>query len=416
MELAIGAAASRAGAVFIAYMHDLTARLDMERTREELERQLREAQKMAAIGQLTSVIGCIGLALDHDATEPDLRRHLERARRSGDRARESIQQMLSYARGARGEPQAVDIDELVEEVVSLLDATLPSTIQGDLELDRALPAVLVDPMQAAQALMNLCINARDAMGGHGMLTRLGTLLAATDLRCTSCNQVIAGPHVQLAVVDTGGGIPPQLLERIFEPFFSTKATGKGSGMGLATTHGILHQHGGHIVVDSTPGKGTCFSLLLPPLARDAMRRVGQSPALPEPAAWRLCGRMLMVDDNPAVVELMQDLLSCWGLQVAAWRESEAAFTDDPVDFDLALLDQTMPRLTGIGLAARLLRVRPDMPVVIHTGHSDSINEDSARAAGVRALLRKPIDGARLRAVLTTALGASGIATGNTRKD
>ncbi len=179
-------------------------------------------------------------------------------------------------------------------------------------------------------------------------------------------------------------------------------------MGLATTHGILHQHGGHVVVDSTPGKGTCFSLLLPPLARGAMRRGGQSPALPEPPARRLCGRVLLVDDNPAVVEFMKDLLSRWGLQVTAWRDSEAAcaaFADEPAAFDLALLDQTMPRLTGIELATRLLRLRPGLPVVIYTGHSDAITEDSVRAAGVRALLRKPIDNTQLRAVLATQLGA-----------
>ena len=430
MELAIGAAASAAGTVFIAYMHDLTPRLEMERTRAELERQLRQAQKMEAIGQLTggiahdfnniltSVIGYIGLALDHGevSADPALRRYLERARRSGDRARDLIQQMLTYTRGTRGEPQAVEIDELVEEVVTLLDATLPSTIELDLELQRGLPPVLVDPVQAAQALMNLCINARDAMAGQGLLTIRGALLAPAGLRCTSCNELIDGPHVQLSVADTGSGIPPQLLERIFEPFFSTKPTGKGSGMGLATTHGILHQHGGHIVVDSAPGEGTCFSLLLPPLARGARPGGGQPAVLPEATAARLRGRVLLVDDNPSVLEFMQDLLRGWGLEVAAWRDSEAAWTafaDDARAFDLALLDQTMPRLSGIELAARMLELRPGLPVVIHTGHSDAITEESVRAAGVRALLRKPIDDARLRAVLLKELGAAGVATGNT---
>ena len=129
--------------------------------------------------------------------------------------------------------------------------------------------------------------------------------------------------------------------------------------------------------------------------------------------------MLQVDDNPAVVEFMQDLLCRWGLEVAAWRDSEAAcaaFSDDSGSFDLALLDQTMPRLTGIDLAARLLQRRPDLPVVIYTGHSDAITDDSVRAAGVRELLRKPIDNARLRAVLAAELGMSGIAPGDTGKD
>jgi len=370
---------------------------------------------------LTSVTGCIGLALDHEAVAaaPALRRYLERALRSGDRARDLIQQVLTYTRGTRGEPQPVEIDELVEEVVTLLDATLPSTIQLELELDRTLPPVFVDPVQAAQALMNLCINTRDAMAGQGMLTIRGALFEPAAMRCTSCNEVIAGPHVQLAVAATGSGIPPQLLERIFEPFFSTKPTGKGSGMGLATTHGILHQHGGHIVVDSAPGEGTTFSLLLPPTARGAIRRATLSPAAPDPAARPLCGRVLQVDDNPAVVEFMQDLLCRWGLEVAAWRDSEAAcaaFSDDSGSFDLALLDQTMPRLTGIDLAARLLQRRPDLPIVTYTGHSDAITDDSVRAAGVRELLRKPIDNARLRAVLAAEPGTSGIAPGDTGKD
>jgi CheY-like chemotaxis protein len=389
---------------------------------------------MEAIGQLTggiahdfnniltSVTGYIGLALDHEAAAaaPALRRYLERARRSGDRARDLIQQMLTYTRGTRGEPQPVETDELVEEVVTLLDATLPSTIQLELELDRALPPVFVDLVQAAQALMNLCINARDAMAGQGMLTIRGALFEPAAMRCTSCNEVIAGPHVQLAVADTGSGIPPQLLERIFEPFFSTKPTGKGSGMCLVTTHGILHQHGGHIVVDSAPGEGTTFSLLLLPVTawRGGLRRT-PSAAVPDPAARPLCGRVLLVDDNPAVVEFMQDLFCRWGLEVAAWRDSEAAcvaFAAAPRAFALAVLDQTMPRITGIELAARLLEVRPDRPVVIHTGHSDAITDDSVRAAGVRELLRKPIDNARLRAVLAAELGTSGIAPGDTGKD
>lgn len=424
MELAIGAAKSAAGTVFVAYLHDLTERIEAEHARGELERQLRQAQKMEAIGHLTggiahdfnniltSVIGYIDLALEHDAvtSEPALGRYLERARRSGDRARELIQQMLTYTRGTRSQPRALAVDELVEEVVTLLDATLPSSVQLDIELARDLPAVYMDPVQAAQALMNLCINARDAMGGHGMLVISGERVSRAGLRCSSCNEPIDGDYVELAVRDTGAGIPPELIDRIFEPFFSTKATGKGSGMGLATTHGILHQHGGHISVESAPGAGTRVGLLLPPATAAPRRRDPRQEALPQAAAAALEGRVLLVDDNPAVVEFMKDLLGAWGLAVTAQRDSEAAqeaFLADPERYDLVLLDQTMPRLTGIELAQHMLARRPDLPVVLYTGHSDEITEEGVLAAGVKALLRKPIDSTLLRRVLTTLLPPSG---------
>lgn len=420
MEIAIGTASGAAGTVFVAWLHDLTERIEAERARADLERQLRQAQKMEAIGHLTggiahdfnniltSVIGYIGLALDHPALtgQAELRRYLERARRSGDRARELIQQMLTYTRGTRGEPQNLMVDELVEEVVNLLDAMLPSTVQLDIELARDLPALYMDPVQAAQALMNLCINARDAMSGQGELSVGAALVDRSGARCSSCNEVIDGEFVELVVRDTGSGIPPELLDRIFEPFFSTKATGKGSGMGLATTHGILHQHGGHILVDSTAGVGTRIGLLLPPAPATVACRSAPRRVLPTVSETALRGRVLLVDDNPAVVEFMKDLLSTWGLSVTAFRDSvgaEALFRSTPRDFDVALLDQTMPRLSGMELATRLLELRPGFPVVLYTGHSDVITEDGVRAAGVRALLRKPIDRAHLRSVLAAAL-------------
>jgi CheY-like chemotaxis protein len=201
--------------------------------------------------------------------------------------------------------------------------------------------------------------------------------------------------VELAVADTGSGIAPAVLEHMFEPFFTTKEVGKGSGMGLATVHGIVHEHGGHIVVDTAPGHGTTFRVLLPALEQAAL-----AAALPVPETkgtgrrQQLQGRVLLVDDEPAVAEFMQDLLADWGLHVTALHQPATArdvFAQNPNAFDLALLDQTMPGLTGLELARGLLSLRPNLPVVLYTGYREALDDESVRKAAIRAVVHKPVD-------------------------
>jgi PAS domain S-box-containing protein len=419
-ELAIALAQGPEGPIYIGYLRDISARRQAEAERARLEQQLRQAQKMEAIGHLTdgiahdfnniltSVMGYIVMGMDkaEQLGEAKLARYLERAHQSSQRARELIQQMLTFSRGQRGEPRALALAPLIQEAVKWLDVSLPSSIELGIDLAPNLPPALLDPVPIEQVIMNLCINARDAMAGRGAI-RIGLRLAEqAGAVCASCRKAVSGRFIELAVADTGPGIAPEVLERMFEPFYSTKEVGKGSGMGLAMVHGIVHEYGGHVLVRTTPGQGTRFQVLFPPLSRvEAADSTGTSAG--ETAGGRcLRGRVLVVDDEPAVGEFMQDLLEEWGLSVTVCNDSlegRDCFIRNPHAFDLAVLDQTMPRLTGLELARDLLRSRADLPVILYTGHREALSESQVQAAGVRALMRKPVDVTKFHALLETLL-------------
>jgi signal transduction histidine kinase/CheY-like chemotaxis protein len=390
-------------------------RLHADAAHDRLEAQLRQAQKMEAIGHLTGgiahdfnniltgIMGYIVMAQEWQMQHGDerLRRYLERAQKSGQRARVLIQQMLTFSRGQHGEPRSLALAPLVNESLDLLKSSLPSSIEFTLHTVPPLPGVMADPVHIEQVLMNLCINARDAMHGSG---RLEITLRAVDVRpggiCASCRNTLQGRYVELAVADSGSGIKPGVAERMFEPFFSTKGVGEGSGMGLSTVHGIIHETGGHILLDTEPGRGSCFRILLPPLAS------GQDPSVQgdareggDPGAAgraRLHGTVLLVDDDPEVREFLADRLASWGLKVTACASAVEAL-DHCIDiesrFDLMVLDQTMPRMTGTEFAALVLERFPDQPVILYTGYSDALSEADTQALGIRALVRKPVDDA-----------------------
>jgi CheY-like chemotaxis protein len=235
---------------------------------------------------------------------------------------------------------------------------------------------------------------------------------SSDAVCASCRQKVTGHHVELSVSDTGAGIAPEVLDRMFEPFFTTKEVGRGSGMGLSMVHGIVHDHGGHIVVDTAPGRGTTFRLRFAPA--DAVRTAVGAAAARAPAPSRprphLTGRVLVVDDEEMVGDFMAEMLANWGLDVTVKRsptEAEVWFAHDPKRIDLVITDQTMPRLTGIALAQRLTGVRPDMPVILYTGYSDTVTDEAMARSGIVALLKKPVDTDKLLALLRAHLPGGG---------
>jgi CheY-like chemotaxis protein len=288
--------------------------------------------------------------------------------------------------------------------------SLPATLEIRTELDLAAGDVLLDPVQLDQVLLNLAINARDAVSGPGVLqiaVRGAPRLATV---CASCRQRFEGDFVELAVSDTGPGIAPAVLERMFEPFYTTKAVGRGSGMGLATVHGIVHEHRGHIVVERADPRGSRFRILLPPLADDATvpPPAPQAALLPPETGARrpLKGRILVVDDEAPLAEFMRELLQGWGVEATAItnpRRALQAFRADAHAFDLVITDLAMPGSTGFGLARELLAVRPGLPVILYTGHIDPIAERELEAAGIRALLPKPVEPDRLHGLLARLL-------------
>ena len=404
----------------LAIVRDLTERRQVERDRERLEAQLRQAQKMEAIGHLTggiahdfnnlltSIMGYVILALERsEGTDTKTATYLDQASLSCKRARDLIQQMLTFSRGRRGEPRPLALTPLVRESVKLLRSSFPATIDLRTELDDVPPA-LMDPIQLEQVLMNLAINARDAIRSSGAIRITVRRSGATAGECAGCRCNVDGDFVELAVADTGSGIPPDVQERMFEPFFTTKEVGHGSGMGLATVHGIVHEHGGHVLVESVPGHGATFRVLLPPLpsgddAATELPVAEHKPPLPRAA---FAGRVAVIDDEPSVADFMQDLLVHWGLTVVLFEDGgkalEAIAAGDA--FDLVITDQTMPRMTGIEFAraARELH-RPGLKVVLYTGYGEGIAPADIEGAGLAGLLRKPIEPSELLALLAAHL-------------
>jgi len=403
---------------------DIAARKRAEAERSALEAQLRQAQKMEAIGQLTggiahdfnniltSIVGYVTLAAERDGAAGDakLAGYLEQATRSCRRARDLIQQMLTFSRGQRSERRPVDLKKLVTESARLLHSSMPATLDLQTANGGSVPLVSLDPVQAEQVLLNLCINARDALEGEGHV-RVGVRRARHAAVCASCRSAIDGEFVELAVSDDGPGIAPEVMERMFEPFFSTKEVGKGSGMGLAMVHGIVHDHGGHLVVDTRPGQGTTFRVLFPALQLDDAHTEHETLTGFAPPARKaaLRGRVLLVDDEEMVRGFMRELLEGWGLEVAVAHNGAAAceaFARAPEDYHLVITDQTMPRLTGMELARQLLALRPALPVILYSGYADAITDGEVQAAGIRALVRKPVEPAALRGLLESLLPAA----------
>ena len=407
---------------------DITERRQAEERRAELEHQLRQAQKMEAIGQLTggiahdfnniltSVLGYLVLGQERADKLGDaaLQRQLGQAQLAAQRARELIAQMLAFARRQRGERHTLALAPLVGQALQLLRATLPSSVTVDFAAPPAAKGedllVAADAVQLEQVLFNLCINARDAITGPGWIrVRLGHHDGAWS--CASCRAHAGiGRWVELSVADSGCGIESALLERIFEPFTSTKEVGRGSGMGLAMVHGIVHDHGGHVVVETAPGVGSTFRVLLPPAsgvaepeAEAAIMAVGSEP---------ICGRVMVLDDEVMVGDFMAELLSGWGIEVVLQRaplQALAWLEDAREPLDLLITDQTMPQLDGLQLAERAVALRPGLPVLLYTGNADAIDDAEARRRGVCGVMRKPVDADALRALIGHCLQAGRIA-------
>ena len=392
-------------------IRDLTEQRRVERESAELESQLRQAQKMEAIGHLTggiahdfnnlltSIMGYVAMAQERDSTlaDPRLGGYLAQAHRSCERARDLIQQMLTFSRGHRGSPRAVTLESVVHSAMGTLRAGMPAPLELEVCTGDSTAPVLVDPAQVEQVLLNLCINARDATAGLGHVRVTVQAAQAAGLVCASCRRPVDGDYVELRVDDDGHGIDAAVLDRIFEPFFTTKETGKGSGMGLAMVHGIVHEHKGHIVVASNAGRGASFRVLWPESIVDtALVSVDGGPArtsarLSRP---RLEGSVLIVDDQESVGGFMRELLESWGLSTTVASQGDIGLElvrSTPSRFDVVITDQSMPRMTGIELARQLHEIRPDLPVILCTGYGEGLTTGAPASMGLHAIVHKPID-------------------------
>lgn len=386
-------------------IEDVTARVVEKQDRQALELKMLRFQKMEAIGELaggiahdfnnilTSVMGYTELALmevpPNGASK--LSTYLQEVYQGGRRARELVAKMLTFSRTDKSEPDNLDLMHEIKDIVKMLRSSLPSSIEIRIDVDEGLPEVFFDQQFLQQLVMNICINARDAMPEGGIIHLRGRSRTISRVHCDSCHAQFAGEFVELSIEDTGGGISSNLLERIFEPYVSTKHD--GSGMGLAMVHGIIHRQGGHIKVDSILNDGTEFRLFLKP----AEALGNRSPEAPhtqiEPTRLE-DKRILVVDDEVSLVYFIRELLQRKGYQVSVASDSHEAwdvFSANPDHFDMVVTDQTMPGLSGVQLAGKMITLRPDLPIMLCTGYSDVVDETNIAQYGIQAFMPKPLD-------------------------
>jgi CheY-like chemotaxis protein/two-component sensor histidine kinase len=327
------------------------------------------------------------------------------------RAADLIKKLLAFSRGTESELRPLSFAEIVEHSFEMLGPILPSSIAFSADIEPDLPQIMADSAQLDQVIMNLCINARDAMHGEGAIEVSLRRAVVDHQECISCHHLISGEFVELRVKDNGPGIEQEDMNKLFEPFFTTKEVGKGTGLGLAMVHGVVHTHGGHIRVISEPGRGAEFILYFPVADVSGHTETAAASQLDSAAEPRALGgkHILLVDDQQDVANMMSDLLTYLGYTVSAFIDSQEAlaiYKQNPQAFDLLLTDQTMPHLTGVELSKAVMEIRPDFPVVLFTGFSTVVNEESALQMGIRAYVEKPVDTTRLIHTLSEILNAA----------
>jgi PAS domain S-box-containing protein len=396
------------------YYYDITKQRDAENDRKRLEQQLIQSQKMEAIGTLaggiahdfnnilSAVIGYAEMAKEASPAGSRMERHLELVLDAGHRAAGLVRQILAFSRQGETKPLKMEPALIIKEAVKLLRSTIPSTIEIDVRLNTTPLFIIADPVQLQQVVMNLCTNAFHAMeetGGTITLALQACDLTAEDL--VFHPHVAPGPFVRFTVADTGPGIPAPIRQKIFEPYFTTKEIGKGTGLGLAIVHGIVSSSGGFVSYAEEPGRGAVFHLYFP--AADGA--VAAEPVA-EPVPLSGNGHILFVDDEVMLAEMGEALLERLGYRVTVRTssiEALATFTNEPDSFDAVITDQTMPGMTGVDLARRILQIRPQIPIILSTGFSNLVNEEQAKMYGIKGFLLKPITRKELGTLLKNVL-------------
>ena len=375
------------------------------RAREERDRlmaALRQSQKMEAVGtlaggiahdfnnMLTPILGYTDLIMARLPLGDTLRQELGEVKKSALRAKNLVRQILAFSRQTGQELVCLALQPVMGECLKMLRSTLPTTIAFHEDLAQDCGQVMADAIQIQQILINLCTNAAHAMEGRG--GRLEVSLREIEVNPgepLAGQECRPGKYLRLVVSDTGCGMDKATRERIFEPYFTTKEQGKGTGIGLALVHGIVKGHGGYLSVYSEPGQGTTFSLYFPVCCDVG----GQLPAALDISFPRGSERMLLVDDEEEVLKMLKEMSEYLGYRVLAVPDSAKAyalFCDRPEEFDLVVTDQTMPGLTGVDLARKILALKPGLPIIICTGFSEALTDGKAGELGLAGYIMKPV--------------------------
>lgn len=407
------------------FVEDITQKHLAENEAKELQKQLMASQKREAIGLLAGgiahdfnnllspIMGFAELALCELPANNKLRKHIDHILTAAGRARDLARQILTFSHQGKQERRPVLLQSLVEEAVQLLRHSLPSNIQIRTDTEVYCDPVLADPTQIQQVLVNLGTNAYHAMkddGGGALELRIRPVeLASEDV--PGFPEAAPGPYAELAVSDTGSGIEQEMIEKIFDPYFTTKGVGEGTGLGLSLVHGIVTNHGGAIAVESRPGEGTTFRIFLPRLISD-QHEVWES--VEETVCLGERQHLLVVDDEKPVLEMMADMLTFCNYDVTTVAESAKALEAvraKPDGFDAVVTDLTMPGMSGVQLAREIAVFSPSLPVILCTGFSEALSEEQITAAGIRKLLLKPVGMQAISSTLSEVLGCSGEGAG-----
>jgi len=401
-----------------AILRDVTDKQKAERIRSQLESRLRQAQKMEAIGTLAggiahdfnNILGAVMLNIElvRGDIDPDhsSQEYLSALRVSSIRARDLVRQILAFSRQQEKQRAILRLERVVAETIKFIRAALPASIEINLNLTSDGPGIIADPTQLHQMFTNLCTNAAHAMiAKGGRLDIRQQAVTVDESLATTSPDLQPGDYVELIISDTGTGMTPEVIERIFDPFFTTKAIGEGTGLGLAVVHGIMKDHDGAIVVESTPDKGSTFHLYFP-----AVDIPEASPAeVPTPVPHGNGQRLLIVDDEDALLKVQQRTLERLGYAVTGHTSPTLAleaFRASPGHYDLVITDFAMPGMSGVALSRELRNLRPQCPVIITTGYTTSLDPQNLKSLGLAGLIFKPATAATTAETVHRALASA----------
>ncbi|MBS3732131.1 MAG: PAS domain S-box protein [Desulfobacterales bacterium] len=390
---------------FQGIVRDISERIEARNRQKELEAQLQQAQKMESIGTLAGgiahdfnnilfpIIGYTELAMQDLPRESQAYRNLQEVFKSAERAKGLVQQILNFSRQSANEPgEPVHVQPVIKETVKLLKNTIPASIDISADIAEDTVKVPINVAQMHQVFMNLCTNAYQAMENTeaGQICVNLTQITVTEETSPQYRNLTPGPYACITVSDTGEGIAPEVKEKIFEPYYTTKSQEKGTGLGLSVSYGIIRNAGGTITVESIRGQGSSFHVYIPVAGESAeiFQPDGYPAAMPQGTE-----RLLVVDDEHQIVELTKQMLESLGYQVTPRTSSiEAleAFRHQPEKFDLLLTDQAMPNKNGTELIKAVRTIRPDLPVILCTGYSERVSREKAETCRINALLLKPL--------------------------
>jgi PAS domain S-box-containing protein len=368
----------------------------------KMEAQLRQAQKMEAIGTLaggiahdfnnilSAILGYTEMSLIDLPEENPAYNNMEQVFKAGIRAKDLVKQILTFSRQAEQDLKPTKIQSVIKETTQLLRATIPTMIEIRQTINVDCGSIMADPTQIHQIIMNLCTNAYHAMReSGGILEILLSQITLSPDRLLRTVGLPPGSYIKLGISDTGNGMDDLTMQRIFDPYFTTKPKGEGTGMGLAVVHGIVKSYCGEIFVYSDIGKGTSFQIYFPVVDDDTTQNpIDLNETLP-----RGNERIMIIDDEAVITQIHKKILGKLGYRITTYTSSEKAleaFRAHPEEFDMVITDMSMPKINGIQLAEKIFANRPDLPVILCTGFSNLVNEEKIKSIGIRKLVMKPI--------------------------